>query len=602
MLWLTKLSELASVENVFPDHADPTQVYVLPSRLQLATTSQGLPDFFLARYRGTNVGGGLLRMRHTLMRDAAQETELAAGGWKARPVVFEGGQFRLRLRSPLEDAKAEVGDWYDLLFAGDEIYVPAVGLNEHETQLIRDLLEQEAAVIDLEVQLDYRGVVPAYPWIVSIQAEPLLALVSSQLASAPARADQIVAAFLSLPDIQAGESLIEYHALESGAPQPERDVLITEVATRALDRLFKHVPESDPALYAIDPQVFAVAPVLSWDIHTPRLEARRHRLSWSVSDLYNQTLDEAVRQQIFPTVQTIAPFERATVHIVNQLPIDPDHLRRVGVDVRYIGEQGVPEFASYDFRGEDNVAQFTTFFPALTNALELAYRVTTVLAPPGGTGWPIVKKRDYAPVDSLILEIDSATVDLQFLCVGVASELFDLAVGIDLAVTDADGLPIKQVRLAPGKQTSWIVLPYGAQLSSLMVTASALPPPGVDGPPFTLFQGQVTGGQLRLPSYLLEVLEPDRISLTLAADVASNFAGVWIEIKDRAGHVKLLPLEPDQAQTWNHFRASVFEPVRYDYRLQYIARKATGETLPLAVTGWVSATETSLIVRPPVPV
>ncbi len=599
MLWLTPLSELASVANVFPDHADPTLLHLLPSRLALATTGARLPDFFLARYRGASVGGGLLRMRHRLLRDEAMETDLAAGGWKTRPVVFEGGQFRLRLRSPLEDAKAEVGDWYDLLFAGDEIYVPAVGLNEHETQLIRDLLEQEAAVIDLEVQLNYRGLVPVYPWIVSIQAEPLFTLLSSQLDSQPARADQIVAAFLSLPDVRVGERLIEYHALESGATMPARDVILAEVAVRALDRLFRCVPES--GLYTLDPEAFAITPVLSWDVRTPRLETRQHLLTWSVSDLYHETLDEDLRGQLFPSVQTITPFERATVHIVNQLPIDPDHLRRVGVDVRFIGEQGVPEFASYDFRGEDNVAQFTTFFPALTNALDLAYRVTTVMAPPGGTGWPIVKKRDYVPVESLILEIDPDAIEFQFLCAEVDPELFDHTAGVDLAVTDTDDVILKQVRLLPGKRTSWIPLPGAASLADLTVMATALPPTDADGTPYLLYQGAVTGGQLRLPAYLLEVLEPDRIELSLAPDVASHFVGVWIEIRDQGNSARLLPLEPDRPLFWNHFRASVFDPVRYEYRLQYIARKFTGETLPLAITDWTAASETSLLVRPPVP-
>src|SRR4029450_8678748 len=79
----------------FSDHLNSKAIYYLPPALELLTSSEGDPDFFLLRYHGdfTQTKGGWLRFRlgfNTI--SATLQQELAAYGWSLQTVYFHAGR------------------------------------------------------------------------------------------------------------------------------------------------------------------------------------------------------------------------------------------------------------------------------------------------------------------------------------------------------------------------------------------------------------------------------------------------------------------------------------------------------------------------------
>src|SRR5262245_35275339 len=144
---------------LFPDHLDGGTLYYLPAELDLATNSQGEPDFFLLRYHGDNsaVSGGLLHFR-LQFRAVSEETRqrLESADFRLRQVGFENGRYRLRLRSLLQGGNDESGDWHAIPITNQEIRIEALSLSPRETQFLQALLADEKMVIEVETDLRYK--------------------------------------------------------------------------------------------------------------------------------------------------------------------------------------------------------------------------------------------------------------------------------------------------------------------------------------------------------------------------------------------------------------------------------------------------------------
>ncbi|HSF43246.1 MAG TPA: hypothetical protein VLT87_25825 [Thermoanaerobaculia bacterium] len=578
----------------FPDHLEERVLHVLPAALRAVATPDGDPDFFVLRYHGdfATASGGLLHLRLELEPPPVSGED----GREIRQVGFDGGRFRLVLRSLLEGDDAEAGDWHPVSLAGREVAAPAVGLTPQEAQILETLLADGRSVVEVEVELGYRGLVPGMPWLVTADAAALAAQLAALLPAAPVRADGVVAAFLSL---SAGDAApLRWRPLADGAEEPSRDAILAETALRALDRLFVREPDEEP-LYRLREDAAAGAATISWDLAPPRQERRRHTLSWSVSELHARLTDEAARRRVFPVVTQVSPFAAVDVHVLNQVPFDPGYLRKVVVDVRYTGEAGVPEFRSFVFDGGPDVARFSTFYPAASIPFTLDYRLTATLAPPNGTGWPVVQKGGWIRAAGLVVEASRRTLGLDFVRLEAEPAVFEKAAAVDITLTDGpETPPLALLSLTAARPGVWVALPGQDPAAPLAARAEARAL--ADGlPPCLLREGPLAGRELKVSAYQLEVLEPDRITIELDPEAAPRFAYVAVTVAPLGGEPRMHTLNPGEPWVWSFFRSSVFDPIRFRYRLDYVAFGADHATRPLASTDWSVAEGSALLVRPP---
>lgn len=598
----------------FRDHLDAQLIYYLPSDLELLTDANGDPDFFLLRYHGDSAEaqGGLLRFRlgfsslADILRDRAR-----SANWQLREAAFETARFRLRLRSLQEGQPDQLGDWHSMAPSKRELVAPAVSLNSRETQFLEDLLADARNAVEVEVELRYAGLVPGLPWLASAETATLKPLLAALLPTDPVRSDQVVAAFLSLPNPSSAGPL-SWQPLEPNLPKPDYDTLLAEVALRSLDRLFERQPQPDeftPALYRLRSADPANSPALSWDLLPPRQETRGCVLNWSVASLVQNLDTPEKRRKLFPTVSQVSPFAEVDIHVINRLPFDSHFLRKAVVDLRYSGDGGVPEFRSFTFDGTAELQRFSVFYPAVVGDFELASRFTTTQAPPSGSGWPVIRKGDFIPVSGTLVEVSRAAVGMDFVRVEAEPEVFNKAssIGVALFTSEPDKtpvggtapVPLVQLSLTSSQAAAWVALPGVDPATDLYVRAVAHGSGNPEPQPYTLPQNRVANRQVRIAAYQLEVLDPDRIILQLDPILVSRFALVQVTVAPLSGEGHTYRLEADHPVVWNFFRSSVFEELSYRYRLDYVAIDAQGHTLPMASTDWATAQGTTLVIQPP---
>ena len=83
------------------------------------------------------------------------------------------------------------------------------------------------------------------------------------------------------------------------------------------------------------------------------------------------------------------------------------------------------------------------------------------------------------------------------------------------------------------------------------------------------------------------MLDPDRITIQLDDTAAQEFAHVEIDLAGPSGQARTFTLHAGQPVIWNVFRASIFDPVQYRYRLRTVSLTADGKTLPEKSTDWI---------------
>ena len=609
----------------FHDHRDGAITYYLPSHLTVSETAADptQPDFFLLRHHADHdtTSGGLLRVG---LETAANEEITASSAFvpvRPHPISppLHTAHFRLRLRSWLEGNADETSDWQPLLSLTP--LVASKPLTPHESQLLQAMLEDGAGVVEIELSLGYRALTEPLPWLATAQTTPLWEALHATLGSEPHPVAEVVAAFLSLPT-----AVISWESLAGeAAPSIElRETLLTELAHHALEDWFEEeewdadFPDTTDLPDRIDTDVIpanagiqlggvwipafagmtnpqiknqvhqlnlrpisSFSPTYSWDLRLPRLTTVTHTLTWSASELYQSLTDPAQRQKLFPVVGALSPFAPAAVHLVNSLPFDPAFLRQVQVDVRYPGLTGVPQYRSFTFDGRQSVQSFTFTYPALTTPLELAARLTATLAPKGGVGWSAVWRRDFVPVTGLVVEIDRELAGMEF--VQVAAE------GLIFAHTPQLNLTLWQEGELEAAAALTAVSP---------TTAIALTNHPTDAI-FCLYVGDGSGRDAKfcvstvtpttITTYDLEPQQPDTITIQRGTD-SHAFMGIELAKLDD-DNIVFYTLEPKQPRTWSFFRRTLFQPVRYRYRLHTVPTDSDGNTLPLVVGEWVESEE-----------
>lgn len=608
--------------NAWRDHANPGRGYYLPDRLALAVADSGDAPaedhlaFFLLRYAGdfTAATGGLLQIGLTLERS---DRDRLPPDWQ--PVSFEQALMRLRLRSLLSGAPdaAETGLWHPVVLSSGHAITAMLFLDQTEEQILQNLVEagagEASGVVEVDLRLTYRGLVDGQPWLVVARREALDGLLAALLGDAPAAAAQIEAAFLSL----VGTGIVTFEALpelpepgEAGDGKPavaaSEDELLREAARRALPLYFHAVMEGDEVRYARQPLPPAMDDVLRWSLAPARSETRGHELSWSISDWHASLTDAADRSRYFPIVNRIAPFAQTTIHVINSLPLDPAHLRNVRVDVRYPGPGGVPVNQSAVFEDGRAIRRFSTFYPAMTMTFRLEYRLTCTLAPAVAGGfprlWPPVRAFADAP-SPVVLEINRTLAGIEFVELTAAAGVFDLCAALEFSLWPGeapdDEAGALLVTLTAETPHAWVALPGAPVDGPLYARCRALPPLGLEAAPRPLRDGPLTGRQLTIYRYQLEVLEPDWVTARLAegaaaryAFVAAAFRPVDAQPEDEGRLYTVAANRPARHAVW---RPSIFETAAYQWRSLIAPLAGNGETLPLETSAWTISTALELI-------
>lgn len=591
-------SRSSDISNGFADHQDAAIRYQLPDRLTLAQTPTGEPDFFLLRYSGDrHDSGGLLQMRLQFAPfSEALTTAIVAAGQKLLLIPFESGAFRIRVRSRLTDEAQQVGIWHPAIVSGNQVITTSIDFDSTETQILQSLLQSGDTVVEVELELNYRGLVTGTPWLVTAQTQALKSHLMTFLGDQPVRVDQIIAAFLSIPQ---QPELLSWLALEPDAVELDRDVMLTETAWRSLDSFFQKIPSTtltETPHYQLLESLPNDSLTVSWDLIPPRQDVRTHRLSWSVSELFEQITNPEMRQKLFPIVNEVSLFGTTQIHVINFLPCDLNYLREVRLGLRFSGADGVPDYRDVVFNGKTNVERLTVVYPALM-PFQLDYRLTAVLAPPGGVGWASTIKRDFVAANSSVIDLNRATAGIEFVRVEAESQVFNKASAIEVS------LPSTSLKLTPEKPAAWVALPNIAPTDKLTVRCIAHPLKGVSAPAYCLMDGEISDRLLKIAAYQLEVLDPDVITLTLDPEVAPHVAYVAVSVtKPTATDIgKRRELKPNQPQVFKLLgRDSVFEPIRFRYQIHYVTYDSEGNTRPIVSTDWAIAEGNSLMIRLPI--
>lgn len=602
MLRLPELVDPPGGGMAFADHLDAGVLYRLAAGLEPARTAAGEPDLLLLRYRGgAEVAGGLLRLGLALRPPPAEVmAAAAAAGLLTRPVAFDQGRLRLRLRSPAQSGPEPPGDWRPLRFAGAELVVPAVGLTVHEAQLLHQLLVDGVGAVEVEAELGYQGLAAGMPWLVGATTAPLKERLAALLPPEPARADQVAAAFRSLAG--AHDGLCWWRPLEPVGDRPAPDDLLAEAGRRALERpfLFQREPATGPGRYRLLAPAGTDPPTISLDLSGPRLERRSHHLSWSVSELYAELVDPDRRRRLFPVVDQAGPFGSVDILVVGQVPFDPGYLRKVAVDLRWNGPAGVPEVRRVVLDAGSASARCTAVYPAVAGAFRLEYRVEATLAPPSGGGWPVVLRRPYAPAPGPVVEVGRRALGLDAVRVEAEPAVFERAAAVEVALfRDPAGAPLTQRTLTRDDPGAWVACVGVSPEDELSARVDATAPdPALAA--HRLRDGPVVDRQVMITAAEVEVLAPEAVTISLHPGWAGRFGYAGVLLRSPDGTERYRTLELGQPATVHLFRASVFEPLRYHFRVDYVAFDADGGPLPLASTGWRDAEGPALVVDPPV--
>ncbi|MBC8163785.1 MAG: hypothetical protein H7Z42_21465 [Roseiflexaceae bacterium] len=595
------LSHNQSAAPTFADSRDAALLYALPSALAVARDPAGKPVFMLLSYRDGSgeAQGGVLQLRLMFAPLAEQATPSAAA---VRMVSFERGFFRLRLRSLLDGADEQAGEWRRAVFAGGELATITVELSTIELGLLQPLLADGRAVVEVELELHYRGLVPGVPWLATADLANLHGALAALLPG-PASADEIAAAFLSLPD---REDVLRWQALDETVPMPERELLLRQLARHTLDDLFvRQASEPRAATHYLLRDAEALT--YSWDLSLARQEERSYRLDWSVASL-PEFADPQQRNMLFPIASGLDMFGGAEVYVLNELPIDASAIRQTWADLRFPTAAGVFTTRRVQFAGTTSTAKLAITFPSIVQDFQIEYRTGALIAPAGGAGWPQILQRDAVTMRERIVRISRETTGIDIVRVEAELRVFASAAAVEVELrasgSDSGDAPLAHVRLSAQQPSAWVALPGHDLHAPITARCVAVPPAGMEREAFVLSDGEVRDRTVAIGAHQLEVPPLDRLAITLDPALAPRLAYTAIELThvaapDATTTGRRVSLDPAATLIWFVQRSNVFAPLQLQYRVSFVARDLAGTAQPMATTGWLPHEGTALLVQPP---
>jgi hypothetical protein len=244
----------------------------------------------------------------------------------------------------------------------------------------------------------------------------------------------------------------------------------------------------------------------------------------------------------------------------------------------------------------------------MTGGLQLAARFTTTLAPPSNSGWPVVRQGQFISVSGTVVEVNRAALGMDFVRLEASPQAFEKASAIEaalfLSAPCADpsaapaGQPMARFSLTAACPGAWIALPDVDPAADLYTYAAARSLADPQAPPYVLRCDRVVERRIRIAGYQLEVLDPQRIEIELDPQTHGRFALIQVTLASPSGDEQTFTLKPGQPVAWSFFPSSVFAPLTYRYRLDYVAIDGQGQTLPMTSADWTVAQDSHLVVRP----
>jgi hypothetical protein len=479
-------------------------------------------------------------------------------------------------------------------------------LDPQAVQLLDALLQAEGAEVAIEIEGAYAGLGAKLPVVASADLATVAALLAAHAPQAfdtdGATLAAIEAAVLSAPIGRA--SPFALIALDDSG-QGDDPALRRALAAAWRDDLLRPRDDDDADAFA-EPRYrwrddVAATGARAWDLSVRRRAIATWSARWSVRELFD-SLDEPGRRSLFPAFGAIAPFAAVPVIVASRGAIDERFVRRVQLDVTHTSAGGVPHERSFIYPGTPSFQRFTASYPALTNRFELSAAIAATLAPLAGDPGSLPR-----PLAARALALDSSTIAWSLADAGVASiavvaadALFERAARIDVAIAAAGATLCRAVltRDAPRAVPAW---PADAAVEP-SITVTAYRDAAAALPAVTLHDGPVRAPSLALRAELLEVLDPDAISVALDPATEPHVAYAAVTLEDATGRSDARSLDFAAKAIWPCWRASRFEPLLYRFCVRHVPRLPDGATLPLVVGEWQEGRTSDLIIAPPAPV
>jgi len=518
--------------DAYPDDIDPAIRYRVPAGLAPLAGPDGTPQAMLSR----GPDGGLLHLRLGPVWPA-----LAA---RERMVAFESGRFRLVSRTP---ASSDTGAWRATPIVGAAVVDRSVTLDQVEAAIARKLGQGSGDVVDVEVELTFRGLAPAFPWLASVARTTLRARIGALLRSTPATFDEVEAAFLGLT-----EDTFTWHPLQAGALPPPRDEALRAIAQYAKAELFVEsdhryeFAEGGPAR-------------LDLSLAVPRVQTRTIGLRWSFSEFLAAQPDP---KKHLIDVAIPAPFVAADLCVVNDVPLAANGITSVAVEVRTGGPTGI---VRHEFKVGEPSAKRLRFVRESADALSIRWRARAAVLT--ATGPAIVESDEHAA--GLLIEVNAATLGLKAIRFLAAKEVFDHAATIEVAVGN------RTLSLTAAVPEAWAVgrqPPATVDVTARRSTGERFPLGAMACGPMGLTFDATTLG---VGEFVTVVLRPP-------ADLAQRAAYLGVQAE---GHPwRTVEQGDDLALPMR--RESRLVPPRIRYRSRVVARGAGGATSVVSDSAW----------------
>lgn len=566
------------------DDRDPQRRYAAPTSVGLRTQPDGAPDLQLVRYTASarDGRGGALSAVFALRWSTASPDHASTD--RAWPVLT---RFRLRWRGPASADAPQTGAWRNATLLDDGALRCVAELSEEEAAAAEALARDDDRLLDLDVELGLRGKVPALDWQVEANTAGVHRSLRARLGTSEHPRDTVDAAVMSLPE--GAEIGVTWRPTRSRAAPASPTTLLAELAVRLRDDLFERVGD----LWRLRDIPSDTPSTLVYNLSLPRSEVRTRALSWSFDQAWREASD-AHRDRLLTTEARMELVQRADVHVVNQLPIDPRQLLLLDAKVRFPAGQG--QWQTHRVQFPAGATQLR--IPAVKQLgvpFVVSYDAAVVLAPLGGPmprPWPPPERRQFRPVHGTVVTLGPLDLDVRFVLCSAEPALFELADRVQVLLRGADGALLGAGTLDAAHPSTSLPLPGVAPRAPLHLEATAFR----DAPPATLTfrRGPLGDGPTHLAAS--ELRDAPTAEFTFVAPAALPTTHAWAAVEFDDGTVSTLdPGRPTQRAVQPPDR---FTEPTCTYRTLALPWLTADTTAPLVTGPWQQAAPGTTEVAP----
>lgn len=527
----------------YPDDADGAIVYRLPAGVAPVTGTGGSPAVTLSRSRD----GGLLHLR--------LDAEWPVFAANERRVPFAGGRFRLALQTPVA---RETGQWWPSATSGDVLVERSVSLTPVEAAIARHLGETGADLVDVEIELDVRGRSASYPWLVSVPRDTVQPRLAALIRANPASWSDVEAAFLGLT-----EETFTWYPLQSGALRPARDAALRAIAHH-MAPLLMTVSAGRWSFHDNGPTRLDI------NLDVPVMQSERVGFRWSLSRFLAEQPDP---KKHLVDLAAAGPFAASVISLTNDLPLAPDGIGSIAVEIRTGGPTGT---LHHEFRpGEPSAARLafvTETFDESTASWRARYAAMTA-------NGPAVDTTELRPAGRAI-SIDRTTLGLCALRFVAEPSLFDSMSALEV------GVGSRTLILTAHAPQAWAVGRKPPATVSLTVVA-------LDGTRAPAGPAAIDHLGLTIDPSTLGVGAPATITIGPPADLASKAAYLAVQAEGFPWRT----VDADGSITVLVRLAGAWLPPQVKYRTRHVPRSADGSTGPIAESPWRTASGNAVTVE-----